>query len=477
MRELPKLFIESIQNILPNECEQLVSAINSEPPVSIRINRQKADKADISIPHEKVKWCDSGYYLSERPTFTFDPLFHAGCYYVQEASSMMIEQVVCQYVNKPVVALDLCASPGGKSTLLRSLLPFGSTLVCNEIIRNRANILAENIIKWGDIDVAVTNNSPRDFSSLTAMFDVVLADVPCSGEGMFRKDLNSVQEWSLENVDVCYNRQREIIDSIWHTLKTDGILIYSTCTYNMQENENNIDWILQNYDAESLPLHIEADWNITNSLHDNKDIFAYRFMPHKTRGEGFFISVIRKLSEEHSSDKGRKNKKQSKDKAKQVSKEQKQALEQAKSWIKPTALEDMHIYTEDNVIKACRKHSMEVLNVIKNNLKTLVCGLDLAEIKGKDLIPSHQLALSVGIMDDDCPPFYTQQLTYEEAIQYLRRENITPDNHTTKGYNMVSYKGKRLGFIKNIGNRANNLYPQEWKIRSGYIPDDVKTVM
>ena len=232
---LPASFTEYTRALLGvEEYEKLVSALQQEPPVSIRLNRLKVHRLKVeNALSVQPPWSSEGIYLDERLTFTFDPLFHAGCYYVQEASSMFVEQVLRQHVTKPVVMLDLCAAPGGKSTHARSVLPEGSLLVANEVIRNRSQILAENLTKWGHPDVVVTNNDPADFSALPSFFDVILTDVPCSGEGMFRKDSVAVEEWSPENVEICWQRQRRIIADVWPSLKPGGILIYSTSTYKM----------------------------------------------------------------------------------------------------------------------------------------------------------------------------------------------------------------------------------------------------
>lgn len=262
---LPASFTEYTRALLGvEEYEKLVSALQQEPPVSIRLNRLKVHRLKVeNALSVQPPWSSEGIYLDERLTFTFDPLFHAGCYYVQEASSMFVEQVLRQHVTKPVVMLDLCAAPGGKSTHARSVLPEGSLLVANEVIRNRSQILAENLTKWGHPDVVVTNNDPADFSALPSFFDVILTDVPCSGEGMFRKDSVAVEEWSPENVEICWQRQRRIIADVWPSLKPGGILIYSTCTYNTKEDEENVRWIQQEFGAESLAVDIREEWNIT----------------------------------------------------------------------------------------------------------------------------------------------------------------------------------------------------------------------
>ena len=258
--DLPRSFEDNTRKLLgDDDFDRFLSALADEAPVTIRVNTEKRS-ADLLAT--KVPWASDAYYLDERPTFTFDPLFHAGSYYVQEASSMFVEQALrCYMPEKPLRALDLCAAPGGKSTLVRSLLPSGSLLVANEVMRNRVQILAENLTKWGCPDVVVTNSSSADFTQLKGFFDIILTDVPCSGEGMFRKDAISIEEWSPENVTLCWKRQQEIIADIWPALKPGGLLIYSTCTYNTKEDEENIKWIAQEYGAEILPIPINPEWN------------------------------------------------------------------------------------------------------------------------------------------------------------------------------------------------------------------------
>ena len=289
MKELASEFISQMDSLLGKDaCQQLVNAMQTEQPVSIRLNPLKMKGEDML---ERVLWCEEGRYLKERPQFTFDPLLHAGCYYVQEASSMFVSQAIRQYVDKPVFALDLCAAPGGKSTLLRSVLPEGSMLVCNEIMRNRAQILAENMVKWGHSDMMVTNNTSEDFADCTNCFDLILADVPCSGEGMFRKDDEAIACWSLDNVQMCAERQRHLINNIWPVLKPGGILIYSTCTYNAEEDEHNISWIMQEFGASVLPVDVPGGCDVMGNL-IGSDFPVYHFMQHKVRGEGFFLAVV-----------------------------------------------------------------------------------------------------------------------------------------------------------------------------------------
>lgn len=461
--KLPESFINQTQTLLgEEEYRKLETALTHESPVSIRINETKPFVHQETIP---VPWCSTGFYLNERLTFTFDPLFHAGCYYVQEASSMFVEQVVKKYVTEPTVALDLCAAPGGKSTHLRSLLPQGSFLVANEVIRNRSQILAENLIKWGHPDIAVVNNDPADFASLPHFFDFIVTDVPCSGEGMFRKDPGAIEEWSPENVTICYQRQRRILADIWQTLKPGGILVYSTCTYNIKEDEENIEWIKAELGAESLAVEAPQEWGIEGNL-ISTDTPVYRFMPHRTKGEGFFLAALRKSGTyEEDFRRTKTTKKNSKkDKAQEIP-------VQAQQWLLHSD-EFVTERREDKVI-AYRREYTELVDSIRQALRVVHIGVNIGEVKGKDLIPNQSLAMSNEL---NISAFSTYELSYQQAIAYLRKEAIVLEADAPRGYVLLQYKNAPLGFVKNIGNRANNLYPQEWRIRSGYLPEEIRCI-
>ena len=264
--QLPQQFIDYTRQMMGDDrFGRLLQGLNEAPPTTIRINPLKCYHLPKDID-SRVPWCNTGYYLTTRPAFTFDPLLHAGHYYVQEASSMFIHHVLRQLVHTPVVMLDLCAAPGGKSTAARTVLPHGSLLIANEPIRRRAQVLSENIQKFGHRDVIVTNNYAPDFQRSGLAFDVILADVPCSGEGMFRRDEASVGEWSPQNVSHCWQLQRQIVSDIWPTLKPGGLLIYSTCTFNTLENEENVRWCCQQLGADIVEVETQPEWNITGSL-------------------------------------------------------------------------------------------------------------------------------------------------------------------------------------------------------------------
>lgn len=490
--ELPASFTEYTRTLLGNEgYMQLVTSLESEQPVSIRLNPFKPFA--FRSGKDAVPWCTSGFYLKERLTFTFDPLFHAGCYYVQEASSMFVERALKQYMGEePVMMLDLCAAPGGKSTHARSVLPEDSLLVANEVIRNRSQILAENLTKWGHPDVVVTNSDPSDFTPLADFFDIILADVPCSGEGMFRKDPVAVSEWSPENVEICWQRQRRIISDIWPCLKPGGILIYSTCTCNTKENEENIRWIRDEFGAEVLPLDVSEDWNITGNLLQGEDFPVYRFLPHKTKGEGFFLAVLRKQGEnacksggapgfvqgyapdiqgvsgENFRKKG-KNPRVKGMKTLGLSGEQLSALQK---WV--LAPEKYEFIQKGSNVSVFPKRYLAELSALQASLRIVQAGVELAEEKGKDWMPCHALAMSRILAPEVFP---REELSYEKVIAYLRKEAVVLSAASLRGAVLLTYKHIPLGFVKNIGNRANNLYPQEWRIRSRYLPEEISTVI
>lgn len=483
--DFPLAFIENAGRLLgETEAGRLLAALRGQPVVSIRINHLKCRQVPGAVARlARVPWCDSGYYLEQRPAFTFDPLLHAGCYYVQEASSMFLEQAVRRYLpsEAAVAALDLCAAPGGKSTHLCSLLPQGSLLVANEVVRNRAQVLAENLAKWGCPGVIVSNNDPADFTRLDGCFDLVLVDAPCSGEGMFRKDPASIAEWSEANVDLCQQRQRKILEDIWPCLKPGGILIYSTCTYNLKENEENVDWIREHLGGECLPLEVPEEWQVTGNLLPGGDFPVYRFMPHHTQGEGFFLAVLRKTAGGAADGGGgeaaggrcklrrQKNKERVKTRPSLFSKEQ---LAKARSWL---VSPDDYEWTvgDDGVLLALPCVWKDLYATLAGTLRLLSAGVAVAQAKGRELSPCHALAMCTALADDAFP---TVQLTYGQAVAYLRKEAVILPDEAPRGFVRIAYQGFSLGFVKNVGNRANNLYPQAWRIRSGYVPENASSL-
>ncbi len=445
------------------ECDALCRALADEPPVSVRLNPRKGMR--IAEGTERVPWATEGYYLDRRPAFTFDPLLHAGAYYVQEAASMFVEQAFRRMNEVPQRVLDLCAAPGGKSTLWRSLLPDGALLVCNEPMRQRAAVLAENLAKWGHPDTVVTNAYPEEFAPLGGFFDVIAADVPCSGEGMFRKDEGAVAEWSEENVATCAARQRQIISDVWPALREGGWLVYSTCTFNREEDEDNVAYICRELGAEVIGIDCPPSWGVSSDT-TGRNLPVSHFFPHKTKGEGFFLALLRKTSAAPA--------------ARERKQKRREGREQAPTgaatvckWLREP--QEFRLFQADEShVAAIRKTLYDDVRRVSETVRTLSAGILLAEVKGKKIIPRHELALSTEIAAEAFP---RAELSYNDAIALLRREAVTLPSDTPRGYVLATWMGLPIGFLNNLGTRANNLYPTEWRIRSGYLPEEIPQVV
>ena len=448
-RMLPTDFIENLHELLlPSEVQQLCQALETTPVTSIRLN-DKIDYLTFECDTDEVPWHEEGYYLSERPQFTLDPLFHAGCYYVQEASSMFVENVLQQYVSRDSVVLDLCAAPGGKSTLISQFLGDEGLLVSNEVVRQRVFILSENIQKWGNGNTVVTHNQAADFGMrLPGVFDCMLVDAPCSGEGMFRKDDGAISEWSQENVDACVVRQRKILQDAWDALRPGGILIYSTCTFNPWENEDNVAWIAETLGADVLNVAVDLSWGITMGNP------GYHFYPHKTRGEGFYLCALRK----HARGEVRPLS-QRLPKYKPLPMQTVEGKEVMRQWLLHP--ERWVMRQQDRFVVAYPAKYKEFIELLHKQFICISTGFGLGEIRGKAYVPQHSLAMA---KDLRLSAFPQVELTLEQALSYLRCEALVLSN-VPVGVLLMTYQHVPLGFVKSVGNRCNNLYPKEWRIR------------
>ena len=447
---LPEAFIEQLRDLLPDEWEALTSAITTtEPSVAVRVNEARG--ASVPDGVRRVPWCEQGLYLADRPVFTFDTDWHAGRYYVQDASSMFIAHVIKHLVHEPVRYLDLCAAPGGKTTAAVQALPSPSLVVANEIVPPRARVLADNVIRWGNPRCVVTSNAPAQFSKLTHFFDVIAADVPCSGEGMMRKDDEAVAQWSPTLVAQCAQRQREILTDAWQALRPGGLLIYSTCTYNRQENEDMADFIVNELGATSLEIPIEPSWNIHPAI--GSDCHCYRFMPHRVDGEGLFMAAFRK--------EGNGTRQMPRIKEKTI----KKVDETVKKWL---SLPDGFILDQQgDLFIAVPQDIRSEVATLRATLNVLHVGVEMATLMGRKTVPHHALAMSLARSADAFPMC---EVDYPSALRYLRGESISIDG--PRGYVLVAHEGAVLGFANNLGNRANNLYPKSLRILSTHLPDE-----
>lgn len=455
--ELPYSFLNSLQTVKGFRENKFIEAHTLHKPVtSIRINpaKLKNAKADTLLTtwlHERVPWSTCGYYLNERPSFTLDPWFHAGAYYVQEASSMFLEQALrqCLPQNVPLRILDLCAAPGGKSTHIQSVISPRSLLVSNEVIKTRVNILTENLIKWGTGNVVVTNNDPKDFNRLPHFFDCIVVDAPCSGSGLFRKDPDAVKEWSLQSVELCSQRQQRILADVLNALKPGGILIYSTCSYSYEEDERISDWICETGDFTGIPIQISQLPGIVETFSKHSKSPGYRFYPDRLKGEGFYLSVFQKKGDAAS-----RPHEKLKNKPVLASKAEQQVLA---NYLQDTIPFDFLKWKED--VLAIPNHLLQAVLYLQQNLYIKKAGINMGQLIRNQYIPSHEWALS----EPMAPVLPVAEVDEQTALDYLRKNEIHI-NASHRGWSILQYRGLPLGLIKILPGRINNYYPAGWRI-------------
>ncbi|MDR2563393.1 MAG: rRNA cytosine-C5-methyltransferase [Prevotellaceae bacterium] len=437
--------------LFPSDYVEFEKALREPSPVSIRLNSGKVSIDDLAsrfVCTEKVPWCNSGYYLAERPAFTLDPLFHAGAYYVQEAASMFVERCFerVRSFGQLRTALDLCAAPGGKSTHLASLLCGEALLVANETIRSRLGSLRENMSKWGKPNVIVTNSDPKEFKQLGDFFDFVLVDAPCSGEGMFRKEAEALKQWSIDLVKHCAARQRRIVSEVWEALRPGGFMLYSTCTYNLLENEETASLIVNELGAETVSVDVSDCRNIESS--EYQGIRGYRFFPHKTRSEGFFACLMRKSGEKtDATSRGIKRKIPKKE-------------YDLSKWF---GTKYKLMFTEiGGRIRAYPREFAGEIEILEQRLRTVSSGIEVAELKGQSPAPNIDAILCD---DFNAAAFAELETDLETALRYLRRETIIAPAGTPQGFVVLTYGGIAFGLVKNLGSRCNNLLPPARRIQ------------
>lgn len=429
----------------------LLQAHEQPAVTSVRLNPLKPSGAFGN--NRAVPWNKQGRYLDSRPVFTLDPLFHAGAYYVQEASSMFVAQAFNSLVNRdmPLRVLDLCAAPGGKSTLLASLLNEEDLLIANEVIQPRAAILTENLTRWGQMNTWVCNNDPKDFSRLPGYFDVMLIDAPCTGSGLWRKDEEALDEWSAEHVKLCSERQKRIVADALPALKEDGILLYATCSYSAEENEQIGDWLCSNLPLEPVAVPVEASWHIAATRSAERLAYGYRFYPWQLDGEGFFLAAFRKTAGDDERPSGKE-----KNKGKGAAPRTKDDTDR---W-KPFLGNDFKAIEREGEYYAIQAAHRADLEQLQKSLRIRKTGTALGKFAGKDSIPDHELALSVHLS----PGVQRLPLSLEEALLFLKKEEIRKDN-PVKGWQAATYEGLALGWGKWLPNRMNNYFPKNWRIR------------
>lgn len=447
-----KAFRDSLVEIAGEDIAgKVMSALADAPSVSVRVNPRKVKSVEeLGLPvREQVPWSSHGYMLDSRPSFTLDPLFHAGAYYVQDSSAMFVGEVFRKALKlfdkeRIVTVLDLCAAPGGKTTdiiaSLREVCGGRFVLVANEVMKQRAGVLAENVARWGDPNVVVTSVDPKAFARLTGFFDIIVADVPCSGEGMFRKDAEAVDYWSEDTVALCESRQRRIVSDVWPALTGGGCFVYSTCTFNRRENDGNVQWMSQNLGAEVLDCGLDSD-----ALYRTE--CGVSLFPGLVPGEGQYCALLRK--------------------SKGVD-ENFWRLSSVKSQLpKPMAIAISEFFEEEmtTLLKGTKvialPDCLSLCYETLSSLRPIASGVAVGDMMAKGLIPDADLAMSYSLRSGVWPEV---ELNLEQSLAFLRKDPLfVPD--CPQGYLLLKYRGCGLGFVKNIGSRWNSLLPNGRRIR------------
>jgi len=441
----PEAFKQSIHHTFPQTADDFLAALNNSATTAVRLNPFKPIAPDFIKTAKTIDWCNQAFYLNNRPSFTADPLFHGGAYYVQESSSMFLDFILRKITaqNHIQTALDLCAAPGGKTTIMQSVLPETCLITANEIIKSRVAPLVQNVQKWGKANVVITNNDSNDFEQFENYYDLVLTDAPCSGEGLFRRNSQAAEEWSEDNVKLCVLRQKRILHTAAKVTKPGGFLIYATCTFNTLENEEQVNFLRLNYGFKLVMFSINNSWNITEL-----EKGCYRFLPHKTFGEGLFMAVLQKPASD--------NVQQNKNKLFNMQLGQTNMLAQ---WINHA--DDFMVIKKQQQFYAILKQHALMYNTIAQRLNIIYFGLLMGEADKKGaLIPDHALALSV-YCSSNLPRV---ELDLNNALLYLRKQNLTINKLPYNGFAIVTYKNLPLGFIKVLQNRINNYLPLAWRI-------------
>lgn len=456
MKNLPELFVESLKQLNHPAYDGLPQVIaEGVSPVSVRINPAKSHSAAAPFSESTpIQWCRGGFWLDTRPQFTLDVRLHQGIYYVQDASSMAIGNAVERAVelleqkdDRPLAYLDACAAPGGKTTLAIDRLPEESFVVANDYDSRRAAVLAENLMKWGT-EAYVTSGDASRLQFPTAFFDIISADVPCSGEGMMRKEARAIEQWSPSLVAQCSALQLSIVDNLWKALRPGGFMVYSTCTYNLEENELIVKHLVDSHNAEVIEIPSLHSTGAIGSR-GGHDFPVYRFVPGLVRGEGQFLALLRKPIDTSAAYRFR---------------QPKAKTSTSRQPLIPNDIVggDYTPVASDTPRLVAAKH-LPLYNAMLKAVRPLVAGIEPGTIKGRDFVPSQQLALHRRINRER---FTEVEILKDDALNYLRREAISLPGHAPKGIVLLTYENTPLGFVKNLGQRANNLYPESWRIRT-----------
>ena len=452
MKALPIAFTERMRTQLgAEEAESLFAALDSVSPVAVRLNPAKCGEEGVWSNGEAIAWSKNGRKLKERPSFTLDTAFHAGAYYVQEAASQFIDYIIAGEELQGKRVLDMCSAPGGKTTIYSTAVGEDGLVVANEYVRSRANVLADNVRKWGMGNVLVTNNAPEHIAQFEGWFDMVAVDAPCSGEGMFRKEEVAREDWSEEAVKMCAARQLSIVREAWQSLRDGGLFIYSTCTFNEDEDEGLLRAFIEETGdvfEPSQSVEIDDAWGIVKG--EVGAFQTFRFFPHKTDSEGLFVAIARKAEPTtQRTPKARKRVMQEVDK---------NSRKELAKWLQHP--DNYTFAMVADTIYAYPSVQFKAVQALSEGLTAIYSGVAMGQIfKGK-LKPDWALSQYIGF---ERTAVAVEEVDEERALDYLRKRDIAVGD-MAEGINLITHKGRALGFAKRVGARCNNLYPNSLKI-------------
>lgn len=445
MLTLPQEFVQRMKRQLGDEAEAFFTAIEQPSPTSIRLHHLKG-KSSFTYK-SSVPWCQNGRYLESRPLFYLDPHWHGGAYYVQEASSMILDAVISQLQldESPRIWLDVCAAPGGKTGILAKHLGTSDVLLANEVIGQRRTILRENLVKAGYLNVMISGEQASSFHEPFA--DIILIDAPCAGEGMMRKEPEAIRQWTPSLVQSCSLLQKQIVSDSVLALKNDGYLIYSTCSYSMDENLQNISYFIDNHELVSVPISFPEEWRIV-TIREN-ETYGYQCYPHRVEGEGLFIAVLRKTS---SDDPGYKKVKKPFNLFEVIPDHLASHLSNPDNFRVRKNIPTLQLITADAESKA---------NELLMHVPRAEVLVEAGEMKGRDFVPAHSMAMA-GIGNEH---YETLDLDLSAALDFLERNTNTLPENKKPGWYLIRYEGTILGWAKSTAQGWKNHYPMNWRLR------------
>ena len=451
--ELPKEYIDSLKKIPNLDIEKMIESYKEQSNIGVRFNFQKCKILSNNIENmpnflkncgvfgsfSQIPWCKTGFYYNGECKLGKSIFHELGLYYLQEPSAM--SPVGFLDVQPDDFVLDLCASPGGKTTQIAEKLESGF-LISNEIVPSRAMTLMENVHRLGLRNVAVTNHSPKELEKIFfEKFDKILVDAPCSGEGMFRKNPEAILEWNSESPIICADRQKQILNSACKMLKPNGILVYSTCTFSPEENEGIIKYLLDNFDdMEILPIE-HRQYNFCDGIEidgDNRLKNCARLYPYKINGEGHFVAKIHKKSIEIDDFSSKKQSKLHFDK---------KMVDVFQKWCN----QFLNIKFDNFCTIGERIYANCKIDIDK--LKVLSVGIYLGEVKKNNFVPSWHLAHCLTGKDAK----FVQELSHQQAVDYIQGFEVETN---FSGWTLLTYQNLPLCFGKGVDGKMKNHYPK-----------------